>query len=373
MNDTNKTSNIEGNFVDLDAADLLDDDNEATDRAKRRNPATGARRAGDRMTGKGWLKGPQPPGQPALLYGSDGKTLYMPAGKVGLLAAPGGVGKTTILAQLAVSVASGRAWFGMYPVARPGKVLFVLGEEDEGNIDWLIWRATAAVVSGLTDAERDHVHNAVYANLYTQSVAGLGVAMDGNYHPELLAFLESEGLFSLVILDPASRFFPAEAETDNAAATRFIESLERLTQADGNPTILFAHHTGKGGVNATESSQNDARGSSAIVDGGRWMASLRRHRAVDGMPDRATLEVVKTNYGPAHACDLKRCETGWRAMDAIEAAKDSKQRDLAAAIEAEQAKQRKAAIDEEVKTAANNSTTGNTKTKPVPAWEMGAK
>ena len=52
----------------------------------------------------------------------------------------------------------------------------------------------------------------------------------------------------LIILDPASRFMGLDSETDNAAATCFIEAIEQLKKelsiiAPPGPVILLAHHT----------------------------------------------------------------------------------------------------------------------------------
>jgi hypothetical protein len=54
----------------------------------------------------------------------------LPLGKVGQFIAAGGIGKTTTGAQLAVAVATGTPWLGCLEVDSPGRVLFVVGEED---------------------------------------------------------------------------------------------------------------------------------------------------------------------------------------------------------------------------------------------------
>ncbi|MBM3560976.1 MAG: hypothetical protein FJX53_14090, partial [Alphaproteobacteria bacterium] len=54
---------------------------------------------------------------------------WMPAGKLGLLASPGGKGKTATVLQLAGHVAAGASWCGL-EVVSPGAVALVIGEED---------------------------------------------------------------------------------------------------------------------------------------------------------------------------------------------------------------------------------------------------
>jgi RecA-family ATPase len=133
----------------------------------------------------------------------------------------------------------------------------------------------------------------------------------------------------LVILDPASRFMGPDAETDNASATRFVEVLERFAQTPSRPAVLITHHTNKSaraaGANA---GQTAARGSSALVDGVRWVANLEPRVKYDDDgnstqdidPSRISIVVVKTNYGPTPPrIEIRREDGGTlRAMTPVE-------------------------------------------------------
>lgn len=240
---------------------------------------------------------------------------FMPAGKVAMLAAPGGTGKSWALVQLAVAVASGKPWLERYSVREPGHVLLMLGEEDSEEMHRRIRTAVRAM--GWETAPE------VSRRLHALSLCGKNAGMidkDGN--PTEFAATLSRGLetwpdvdgWRLIILDPASRFLGPEAEKDNAQATRFVEVMERLTQTKGRPTVLFAHHTNKEAL-AGNTDQGSARGSSALTDGVRWQASLDRVlEPVDGpkqkgklIADQATLKVVKANHCPiAPELKLKR-------------------------------------------------------------------
>ena len=62
------------------------------------------------------------------------------------------------------------------------------------------------------------------------------------------------GDFRLVVIDPLSRFAGREAETDNAAGTRFVQACESVTPS--TTSLLIAHHTNQtsrksGDVDAT--------------------------------------------------------------------------------------------------------------------------
>lgn len=234
-----------------------------------------------------------------------------------MLAASGGTGKTQALVQLAVAVASGKPWLDTYAVPDPGPVLLVLGEEDDDDMHRRIRGAVKAMNAW---PERLKIAD----NLHALSLCGKPAGMTGEYGgqngSETGFFREfRDGLkawpkaaWRLIILDPASRFLGPDAEVDNAAATRWIEAAERLTQLPGRPTVLFAHHMNKSGLSGG-TDQGAARGSSALTDGARWQANLERVSIPDldanGLeqktndnklktkvdPDRAILKVVKAN------------------------------------------------------------------------------
>lgn len=262
---------------------------------------------------RGWLEpGNNAPPRSKLLTTQDKngrEQLFMSRGKLAMMAAPGGTGKTQLLFQLAVAVASGVQWLQTYDVTQAGPVLLVLGEEDEDEMHRRI--------RGATDAMQSWAHAAqISTNLHVLSMNGKTAGMTDKNGSEtefcrtLGAGLANWGvLWSLIILDPASRFLGPEAEIDNAAATRWIEAAERLTQMPSKPSILFAHHANKGAL-AGSTDQGAARGSSALTDGVRLQMNLDRvtyqekdaagistgPRLVD--PTRVILRVVKSNYGP---------------------------------------------------------------------------
>ncbi len=280
---------------------------------------------------------------------------FMPAGKVAMLVAPGGTGKSQALVQLAVSVASGKKWLGTYNVANPGPVLLALGEEDA---DEMHRRIRGAVGAMGWDAAPE-----VARNLHALSLCGEramlvddkgGDAEFGTTLRDGLAAWPGVDGWRLIILDPASRFLGPDAETDNAQATRFIEAVERLTRLPGNPTVLFAHHTNKGGL-AGETDQGAARGSSGLTDGARWQANLDRchedptkedrdaKRKGKLIPDEVILRMVKANHCPvAEPLRLKRDLDRGGFMAPLDPTTTAARATAAAKVPAESAALRKA-------------------------------
>lgn len=268
-----------------------------------------------------------PPPRRWLLRQGTGERMagFYPMGKVGILAAPGGTGKSIALVGLALAVTSGRPWLQAgrgahvesgFGVATSGRVALLLGEEDPEDVSRRLFYT--ARMMGLADDEIARVRE----RLWVGPLAGEDVSMvdkDGDRDPRadaLFARLQSIGKASgepwaAVLVDPLSRFGGVGAETDNALATRAIQALERLTKLEGNPAVLLAHHVRKSATDGKGAAKDDAdaiRGSSAIVDGARWAAVLSR--VMDPSEKRkrwrtaagnvaAELKVVKTNYtGP---------------------------------------------------------------------------
>lgn len=227
----------------------------------------------------------------------------LPAGKVGLLISEGGAGKTMLLVLLALAYATGGEWLGTYSLPTTGRTLLVLGEEDAEEVHRRVYNSAQATRSRAPDP------GAIVAVPLSGLPAPMvevdpqGNAADGAFLVWLRAYIASSGPFELVLVDPLSRFAGADAEVDNAAATRFVQALESIA-TDTGATVLVAHHTNKSarGAGANVSGVS-ARGSSAFVDGVRWAASLSVERVPCDDPEVAarlgelvTFAVHKSNY-----------------------------------------------------------------------------
>ena len=267
---------------------------------------------------KGWLRTYPPRREwllttPELNHG-DRKGV-LPLGKVGMLAAEGGAGKTMALSQLAVAVAAGAERWLDWRIGTAGHVALLLGEEDEGEAHRRLYRTAEGM--RLPDAAK-HLAG---SRLTVAPLAGVLCAwtkkgadsetVTTDAKEATVDYLRAkaeerrEG-WALIVIDPLSRFAGDDAEIDAAAATRFIQVVESLTQLPGavegcGPTVLVAHHTNKasraqnkGGVGTDATA---ARGSSALTDAVRWQAQIE-HVYESGIPIKnfAVLHVTKSNY-----------------------------------------------------------------------------
>jgi hypothetical protein len=139
---------------------------------------------------------------------------WMPAGVLGMIASPGGVGKTNLLLSLAGHVAAGVDWCGL-KVMQSGAVAIVLGEEDDGEchrrIKWS-W--------GVMDPE---ARSRAAARTLVLPLAGTGNnrlvdelhsgPVKSDRAEDLVAYLKQKGAelggWSLVVIDPFARGPPA--------------------------------------------------------------------------------------------------------------------------------------------------------------------
>ena len=78
---------------------------------------------------------------------------------------------------------------------------------------------------------------------------------------------------ALVILDPLARLSEI-IENDTRSATRLVNVVDKLAR-DAAAAIVMLHHVGKAALRAGDGDQSVARGATALVDGVRWMATLR--------------------------------------------------------------------------------------------------
>lgn len=264
-------------------------------------------------------------GPPAWLLRRDGVG-WLRRGIVGLLVGGGGTGKTMAALQLAVAVAAAGEpgpkpqWFGVDvgAGAREG-VLVLLGEEPKEEAHRRCHRAARASglnATQLAAAARRLVVVPLAGEAPALREGGVGVQRAETALVDALKALlrrppEGCDVWSLIVIDPLSRFGGPDAEVDNAAATELVTTLEALRgAAPGDPTMIVVHHKGKAELREGTASQTGSRGASALVDGARWVADMSRERLPpkgDGewtegevvaiqAGRRVRLEVVKSNY-----------------------------------------------------------------------------
>jgi len=290
------TTTIRGFDDDASPDELAE--HQAQEDAADRSPMRSLEGEGGQPVGAGWLVEKPPAVEWFLrIQGEREPVGVMPVGTVGMLNAPGGSGKTFALTQLAIATATGRPWFGRggWEVARPGRVFLGMGEEDRDMIRRRLRKGLVHLAQS-TGADFDTLAREAGERIVVPPFRGMGIALMGRedrteWADQLSEWLKDNGPWSLIILDPLSRWGGPDVETDNHAATRAVELLESLTLTDDKPVVMVAHHTRKPSKDSTGLDQHSARGASALVDGARWVGVLERND-----DDRRCLKVVKVSH-----------------------------------------------------------------------------
>jgi hypothetical protein len=223
----------------------------------------------------------------------------LPLGKVGMIVAPGGTGKSFLMIQMAVAIATQTLLANHWKVDSPGATLILCAEEDNDDLHHRLRDVLSATVSH-SQAMQQLVEQRVFIkSMLTEN----NLMTHANERREIVQTVYVDRLvltarhipdLRLIIIDPASRFRGGD---ENAAqdSTRFVEALERLRAATG-ATVLLTHHAGKGSMGADEANQAASRGSSALTDGVRWQMNLNKptkpQAKEHGVPESARHEYV---------------------------------------------------------------------------------
>ena len=208
--------------------------------------------------------------------------LVIPQSDVGLFVAAGGTGKTQLLMQLVVSLATETHWLNAFKKGdSSGKILFAFGEENTERIQRRFQRIFIDLKLN-ESMRKKFIENVVFLSLH--KIEATFSNGDNSFQNKLKSFITkhtTDAGWSLIILDPASRFLPRDAEIDNASATSFIRECEKLTDLPGKPTILISHHVNKSSMNGAklfseenDSNQSASRGASGLVDGARFVLNI---------------------------------------------------------------------------------------------------
>lgn len=206
----------------------------------------------------------------------------LPLGVPTLLFGEGGIGKSSLLAQIAICICTGRP-LDDFPVNKGSVVIFSL----EDSIDQYRRRIRATGTQmKLSPEERKLVAD----NLHIFDVRGMGlhltragsssIEINSNAIESITNRCNQIGNVKLLALETLSRFLRGGHENSNSDAAVFVEALDILARQTGAATLL-THHTSKLYV-GQKLAKNSARGASAFVDNSRSTIGLGRMPFVSG-------------------------------------------------------------------------------------------
>jgi len=182
---------------------------------------------------------------------------------ISLLSGEGGRGKTTLMLQMAVSMAVGVEFLSFVPL-RPEKVAFFT-QEDDSQILWNKARAFCQSTGfDWTIIEKNLV--IVWLDMrFTKQEKFRLESADLEVIEALASQIQGAGV-SMVMFDPLASFAGEETNEGFRQVIRACRHIIRTADCG----VLLAHHTGK----TSRDDQYAARGGSALVDGSRMAMNL---------------------------------------------------------------------------------------------------
>ena len=195
---------------------------------------------------------------------------------VGLLNAPGGTGKTTLILKESIHIALGIEIWGR-KVLKKGPVLLITAEDSR---EMLVARMRSiAEEMKLSSHQISEIQNLIRIS----DVSGLGCKLT-RIDKDLV---KSSGVVDdiikgcrdlkpvLILIDPAVSFGVGESRV-NDAEQGLIEVARELRR-NLNCCVRYVHHTGKFNALSKSTSQYSGRGGSAFADGSRMVAVMHSH------------------------------------------------------------------------------------------------
>lgn len=246
---------------------------------------------------------------------------FLPRNIVAALIAAGGSGKSYLAMNLAISVASGGILFNKFMPSKEGKVVFISGEDDIAELQRRLHWSTNSLPKHVVERIGKNINFIDLADTFktfTEKDRTGEVHMTSLVSDLINSIKESVGSeVDLIIVDPVSRFRGGE-ENLAADTTRFVQALQMFT-TELNATVLCLHHVNKG-AKSNGTGQNNARGSSALVDGVRLVMELNQlsedevkklYGDTQVKLNILNLHCVKTNYTkPFEPIALNKGENG---------------------------------------------------------------
>lgn len=216
----------------------------------------------------------------------------------GILASPGGVGKSFLLLQSAVQIASGVDFMGFHTT--PGRVVYVSIEDDEESLHARVYAIAKQFLSEKADLER------LYKNL-TLHCPQPG-EIDLLTRPD---WLDSACYGSRLVIIDTMRLSHSGDEVDAVQMTKLVAGLILHSRRHKSSTLLAAHSTKASALNGQAELAQSLRGSSVLTDNMRFQAFMVAMSEEEGAKWRESGKLVadqyekyvkfgvsKTNYGP---------------------------------------------------------------------------
>lgn len=193
-----------------------------------------------------------------------------------LLTGVGGSSKTTLLAQLGISVATGVTTLASMPVAQTGSVVLALAENTPEDAQQ--WLGELAVELGLSEQDVEKLDQKMHVFALAGQDTTLLSTAQGKLQPtdrfqELVDYCRRVPDLKLIGLDPAIAFTQGR-EVDEGHQRLLANLVEHLAITTGACVILVSH-AAKGSQYQSETGSHVSRGSGALTDALRLEMAMK--------------------------------------------------------------------------------------------------
>lgn len=209
---------------------------------------------------------------------------------VGVLIAPGGTGKTTLVLFMAIHIALGRDLFGA-TVVKPGPVVILTAEDARES---LVARLRSISQQMLLSAEEVFI---VQKSILISDVSGNPLKLTEVSNQVVKSSNGTERLIRAIVsiqpvvvfIDPAVSFGIGEHRV-NDAEQGLIEAARKIRN-EASCCVEYVHHTGKQAARTQSKDQYSGRGGSAFADGSRMVHVLQPMEQGDWL--KATGDILR--------------------------------------------------------------------------------
>lgn len=197
---------------------------------------------------------------------------WVPHRQVSLLYGEGGIGKSTLLMQMAIAIASGRPFLGTLPTVKR-KVLMISAEDEIDEVHYRVHEMAKAFAIPEGDFQVLSLADLESAVLWTPAE---GLTTLFHYICELVS---AEG-FGVVIMDPVADLFGG-LDIDKQQVNRFMRALRKRLCLDLGASVIIAAHPSSDGMRS-------GRGTAGTV---AWSNSARSRMYFERLKDSDVLEL----------------------------------------------------------------------------------
>lgn len=198
----------------------------------------------------------------AIKFPSSERVIFgLGRGSLGLMIASTNIGKTTLILNLALSVASNRDFYPLLTEHHKAKrVLYIDGEATQAELQADLITMTKVFSPQENESVKDNLHIICDAEMTDGEPLDLVISQH-------LEAVKSEALAfnpDLIIVDTMSALMNVEDENDNALVKKhIIQPLKQLAKQT-NSAILLLHHTGKYNEGLSPTGAYKGRGASTF-------------------------------------------------------------------------------------------------------------